>query len=1154
MDHTVYERKNTDLGSTSMTKSGGFSIKKRHRKLGALIGLAALAVPFAANLGTLGDAIHAVTGPQNVYESELLNVKLKTSQDKTKTTWDLEFDRSDMSVSEQTVKFKLDLEKAGLKDAEIKQDDKTLDMREGIVDAVLKSQSTHLILTAISTNEDKHDITLPVTELGLYDEQNGENRLEVDNRSVDLTMVFEQVAKEEIKEASSEENQAEKKDVKAFPDDGNDSHLTYDPTVKADQLGALDVTDTVTIGQDHRTSTNAEATNTNPRGFQYYTNVTSSKQYEVNSTNNNNFPTPTENLAIWKKFNRTAATIDSVSTAGGLTHQNTLRNYYYNKYGTQNGTNNLSSYLFEFKDFNQTTLNGAQISVTYDNVGTYYTGSTPNQMGAIMTISNIKTRNDNRFSSYLDPIQHPIIDVPNKLAAGVLYQGIDSLDIELRFFAVDVNGNFTKELNIINPADEVATQVTFGSLNNHTNVANPENFRTDQYGKAQQAETVGMLNASGNVDWSIKAIVDDSGNMQQATGDSQSGGRGKIWYSRTLGDYTNTSDPHRYTTGTTYADPYAWVDWLRADTYPRGAVSYEVSGQKFGFRFYTGSGNTWQSINMARLTAAPLTNPVKSVTTETTYNGALTDLNASVGGLHGNLDNESVSQLPTVTEGDGKNYFEYNYWVFQPTYVIGDEGLLKPKQIVMTDELPFGTTLVNGTAADIKVYPTPTATTPNPSALTLDDDYKVTISTDPTTKRQTVAVTINSDTAKFGMDKITFNGNNIAWSMNVKVDADSANADPVLGTPIDANDKDAGVKWVNTAKVKAVNTEKATNSVLTKLRPFEGNLKLDVKKTDAAGADLTGATFTLSRKTTYNDWNGSTYTTTGATTENPAVEVEGKLDGADVVFGDDSVTDLKDMDLKPGVYTLSESAPSGWSGIANTELIINYVRVTPGEDKTDPDYDNIKMTVTYTNSSITSSDITGTGGVQLKVKNTQVGGELLLEKVDGDGEALAGATFTIQEFKNGVGGTTYPLTVSADGTTFSLPSELSTLTYSRNNETAEVYYKVTETGAPSGYAQDDPDTYFALVSKSDMPASQPSTTASDVYMYRTDEQGNVTGNPVGLTLKEGKYLVQFEISNYAKSIFPRVGGTGIQAYIGAGLIVMLIAGGAAWYIKRRQNQ
>lgn len=53
MDHTVYERKNTDLGSTSMTKSGGFSIKKRHRKLGALIGLAALAVPFAVNLGTL---------------------------------------------------------------------------------------------------------------------------------------------------------------------------------------------------------------------------------------------------------------------------------------------------------------------------------------------------------------------------------------------------------------------------------------------------------------------------------------------------------------------------------------------------------------------------------------------------------------------------------------------------------------------------------------------------------------------------------------------------------------------------------------------------------------------------------------------------------------------------------------------------------------------------------------------------------------------------------------------------------------------------------------------------------------------------------------------------------------------------------------------
>ncbi|MBF7057713.1 LPXTG cell wall anchor domain-containing protein [Weissella confusa] len=46
----------------------------------------------------------------------------------------------------------------------------------------------------------------------------------------------------------------------------------------------------------------------------------------------------------------------------------------------------------------------------------------------------------------------------------------------------------------------------------------------------------------------------------------------------------------------------------------------------------------------------------------------------------------------------------------------------------------------------------------------------------------------------------------------------------------------------------------------------------------------------------------------------------------------------------------------------------------------------------------------------------------------------------------------------------------------------------------------------------------------------------------------------FYVQNDAKSIFPRVGGTGIQAYIGAGVIIMLIAGGAAWYIKRRQNQ
>ena len=53
---------------------------------------------------------------------------------------------------------------------------------------------------------------------------------------------------------------------------------------------------------------------------------------------------------------------------------------------------------------------------------------------------------------------------------------------------------------------------------------------------------------------------------------------------------------------------------------------------------------------------------------------------------------------------------------------------------------------------------------------------------------------------------------------------------------------------------------------------------------------------------------------------------------------------------------------------------------------------------------------------------------------------------------------------------------------------------------------------------------------------------------------DGIFIGTFEVQNNPKSIFPRVGGTGIQAYIGAGLIVMLIAGGAAWYIKRRQNQ
>lgn len=1180
MDHTVYERKNTDLGSTSMTKSGGFSIKKRHRKLGALIGLAALAVPFAANLGTLGDAIHAVTGPQNVYESELLNVKLKTSQDKAKTTWDLEFNRSDMSVSEQTVKFKLDLDKAGLKDAEIKQDDKTLDMREGIVDAVLKSQSTHLILTAISTNEDKHDITLPVTELGLYDEKNGENRLEADNRSVDLTMAFEKVAEitESIKEGATsssetlteavtnEEQQSDaNKSERIFGNDDNQSgKMPADLATDLSNLGAaINVDDTIIIQQDTRTSMSNGTTN--PDGFQWSakytsgTNTVANTAAEQPASIQTTTQRPNNDLVVWKKFNRTPATIDGTSAVTGYSHEKSLRAFYYDKFGTTDGTDNLSSYLFEFRNLQQSTMTNAELTIAYDNVGVYYDDDgVSHQMGAIMTIDNIKTQVSPRNTT---GITMASIDVPNKLSAGILYHGIESLDIKLQFFAVNNEGDFTAPINVVNsdPTDsDSVTRMTFGSLNNH-GVGSDSDAQTVVNNNTPAAQAESVTQGSVGVQVGAEVVMGDA--IKRATSSAQSVGRGLLYYSVTRGDYTHTQaqyqtlydDGTQYTTiGNVYVtnDDTAWVDWLGRDTYPRGAVSFPISGTEYEFTFHTGSGNTWQSINMARLGDSPFAEtPKKTVTTVNNYIDAKAEKDKAVAGTttqYGTLDGESVSQLATKDGSDGKDYFYYNYWVFQKTYSIGGQGLLKPKTVTMTDTLPLGVTLQTSTATDnITVYPTQTGAGA-PTALD-KNNYSVNVTT-AANGQQTITVTINTN----GMKNITFNGGDIAWKMEVKVDADSANenVDPSTGQP-DPN----GLVWKNKADVTG-KTEQTSNEVTTKLKPMQGKLQLTLTKVDGNNLPVSDASFELKRLTKFTTWTGTTYNTTPSETDNTVVNPSQST--RDTWTWENVNPTVEGMQLQAGTYQLSEvAAPAGYDELDPVTFTINYVRANPGAAPSAGNYDDLEIKITDLPDGGVEQDDTSLG-IQLTATDTPKKVEMLLQKLDGNNDALKGASFKIQKMVNGtaVGDEEDLVPDTTDSSKFALPDGWDTLEFNRSNKAAtqNIYYKVTEADAPSGYALNSESFYFAVYSKADIPAETSKDLTGDVFVSVTDDQGVSKGTYTAASFNNDKYTIGLNVDNYAKSIFPRVGGTGIQAYIGAGLIVMLIAGGAAWYIKRRQNQ
>lgn len=1206
MDHTVYERKNTDLGSTSMTKSGGFSIKKRHRKLGALIGLAALAVPFAANLGTLGDAIHAVTGPQNVYESELLNVKLKTSQDKTKTTWDLEFDRSDMSVSEQTVKFKLDLEKAGLKDAEIKQDDKTLDMREGIVDAVLKSQSTHLILTAISTNEDKHDITLPVTELGLYDEKNGENKLPVDNRSVDLTMAFEKVAEiakessssETVTEAVAKEEQQSEKSLRVI--DGSDAGFitkggatgpieTLDATLSTDDQVQLAVIDS----DDRTTPLPGGATNGN--NFQIWSSdATNTTYHKSGDANNGN-----TSINIYQKFDASIADIGGSVTNYGPGQA--YRTKYHNQYLTSGtGNNNQAAYNIEFSsNIDPTVMQDAKFELFYDNVGYYVdTYGDVHEMGAAVTITNVIS---------VDPSHDKMgsvryIDLPNNIYSGVMYHGIESLDMEIRFYAVDSSTRKFTSLLDLTDSDSL---FTFNSLNNfgagssttwNDTSANSPHWNVNQTGISTSiwAETVSPLNKLGGT---INQTVWEDGQVVGPGGAEEGSAMvrddvNKKWYSTAHGNYD-------WETTTTVQGN--WEDNIDdTDTFPMGSVAYTTSGTAQSFRMFTGTGNTWQTLTCANNKPMQLNAPRKLVTrdnigsgdTQTAYQKANQEMvegdtaaaslisqtrkdftdkwtgdydtsfyqqrenavtaaltPAAMGELkegYGDLYNKNLAITSTSLIG-GDPYFTFDYWIMQPTYDTGTYSLVKPQTLEISDTLDLGVTLedVDLTAS---VNSTKSLVVYNTDGGTFDPktDYKVSITPDPadTTKQKIVV-----EFTPAGLAAAKFNGGNIAIDLDVKVSAYVTDAD------------DQKHDFDNVANVMTKLTNPGginTNVVPVHITP-KPQASLQITKMDNKGNKLQNAMFTLEQIGVPSAWDDETWTSWADITAKPM-----NLTHAD---GSSAFTWT---DLKVGKYRLEETTtPGGYVGL--TQPVVFYVTGQLGSNnediiqaiKGDDAYSQAiidELVLEYPLDEDGNPDETGTPSWVGPVVNNQELVNFELYKVDADEDALDGAAFSYAEYDVKTHEVTTDWTAMKDNGNgyFTLyPDGDENPVYLDYNKV----YAVDETKAPSGYAMPG-YFYFRVVPQAQYGTytSVPDKTYFDADRAVSLLQVDASGNPIKwLPVNEGTedtpvFTGSFNVQNDAKSIFPRVGGTEIQAYIGAGVIIMLIAGGAAWYIKRRHNQ
>lgn len=397
------------------------------------------------------------------------------------------------------------------------------------------------------------------------------------------------------------------------------------------------------------------------------------------------------------------------------------------------------------------------------------------------------------------------------------------------------------------------------------------------------------------------------------------------------------------------------------------------------------------------------------------------------------------------------------------------------------------------------------------------------------------------------MKAAVFDGGNIALDLDVKVSA--------LVTDDDETDHD----FENTANVETALTKGnpiTTNMVPVHITP-EPEASLQITKMDNKGNKLQNAMFKLQRIGAPIAWNGSTWTGWSDMTGNPEDITLSHISGSSAFTWNG---------LKVGKYRLIETnTPGGYTGL--TQDVIFYVtgefevedESIIREIKADPD-DTYSQGIINQWNLENDGEFTDNPSWVGPVINDQKLVNFELYKIDADKNELEGAEFRYAEYDVKTHELTSAWTDMDDngkGYFTLFPDANKNPVYLDYNKV----YAVDEKKSPSGYAMPG-YFYFRVVPQAQYGTytNVPDTTDFDSSKAVSFLQVDASGNPIKwLPAKEGTedvpvFTGSFYVQNDAKSIFPRVGGTGIQAYIGAGVIIMLIAGGAAWYIKRRQNQ
>ncbi|MCT4487128.1 hypothetical protein EFS30_04300 [Levilactobacillus parabrevis] len=307
-----------------------------------------------------------------------------------------------------------------------------------------------------------------------------------------------------------------------------------------------------------------------------------------------------------------------------------FRKYYYVSYQQKNKALSHAVALPGNPD-----LNNQEIVVYYPEVGAYTASNQAEKpdkkMGAIVKISNMKYRDKDKTPKRL---QEPFIDFSSNFYSGIVYNGIEELEIDITF----TNEDGTQALKFPEFVSEEnhSAYFTFGSLNGN---------------KPDQHEWAGTrLNLPAKL---------SEGSFVQADEDNNG------WYEGVGKGVVRGAEDW----------PGDWGDFLGAADYEKGAVSFPLTGVVQQFMLRSELGFTWQSFSTGSIVPLEPDKPTKTVHTNPTFDPKYND-----------LDGATINR-------DENDLSSFYYTVYQPTYSIPDESVAKPNKIILTDRLPDGMSL-----------------------------------------------------------------------------------------------------------------------------------------------------------------------------------------------------------------------------------------------------------------------------------------------------------------------------------------------------------------------------------------------------------------------------------------------------------------------------